>query len=298
MAKIKAKGSIVLEILIVLLVLTLLGTILYPKKVWNKVEEETKLCRENMDRILKAELIYLKYHNNYEDTLDNVISFIENGDSSGRIIVEYVYSDTALAVKILEQITAIDADADYKVKKFKADTMLFSLLETSKYDSNLAKVILNRLENTEMSDNIKAERETDSTQVAIFREISAKFSVLDIIDPLEQDDSLKLVLERLRPEVTIGALIDTLYKNPKWAAEVNKMVHEQLESIKFCPTNNSPYKISVIDTSVIKIFNIYCPIDSAEIENSKKDFVSYHLGHMRLENHGDILGGEKSWLRQ
>lgn len=297
MAKLKSRGSIILEILIVILIVALIATILYPKKVWRDADLNAAACRKNMDKILKAELVYLKYHNTYEDTLDKVISFIES-DTTGTLILEYIYSDTALAIQIKDKLTQQDSMADLKIKSFLADTTLFVVLATTKYDSNLATVILKRLESTPLANSIKAARNTDSSNVWILAELSKEILPLDIMSPLEQDDSLKLVLARIKPEITVGALIDTLHKNPLWAAQIDSEVKKNFQAIQFCPTYQAPYKLSVIDTSVIKYLNINCPIDSIDIENTKRDFKLYHLGHLRLENHGSIDGGEKSWLKQ
>ena len=299
MGKLKGKGSIIFEILIVILVLALVGTIMYPKSVWQKTQKDTNSCRENMDKILKAELIYLKYHNSYEDTLAKVINFIEQGDSTGALKLEYISSDTALADQILTHLTETDPEADTLIKKYLADTLLFTILEISKYDTNLATVILNRLEKTELGESVTAAREkgTDSSNVYILGELSKEVSQLDIITPLQEDDSLKLVMQRIKPEVLVSSLVDTLYKNPNCAAKVDSSIHHNFESLKFCPTNGKSYNITTDDTSTIKVLNIYCPIDSIEIEDSKNDFLNYHIGHLRLENHGNISEGEKSWIK-
>jgi len=298
MGKVKAKGSIIFEILIVILVLALIGTIMYPKSVWQKTRKNTDFCRENMDRILKAELIYLKYHNIYEDTLAKVITFIEQGDSTGALKLEYITSDTALAVQILTHLTETYPEADTKVKTYLADTLIFTILEISKYDTNLATVILNRFEKTDLGESVTAAREkgTDSSNVYILSEFIKEVPVLDFITPLEEDDSLKLVLQRIRPEILVASLVDTLYNNHNWAAKVDSSIHHNFETIKRCPTNEKPYTITTDDTSTIKVVNIFCPIDSVEIEDSKNDFLNYHIGHLRLENHGNISKGEKSWI--
>ena len=84
----------------------------------------------------------------------------------------------------------------------------------------------------------------------------------------------------------------------EWAGIIDSAVHHIFKVMRECPTFNEAYEITVDDTSVIKRVNIYCPLDSLEIENSKRDFVRYYLGHLRLENHGNIEAGEKSWVGQ
>ncbi|MBN1154829.1 hypothetical protein JXB12_07900 [candidate division KSB1 bacterium] len=297
MAKAKSKGSILLEILIVLLLVALIATIMYPKSVWNKATEDTISCREKMDKILKAELIYLKYHSNYSDSLDGVISFIAN-DTTGKVKLDYIYSDTTLAIDILKNLRKNYKEADNKIVEFLADTMVQAILMTTFYDSNLANVVLDRLEGTPLKDSVLVARDSDSSDVFVLSQIANMFKPVDIVSPLEIDDSLKLVLNRIGPEIATASLIDTLYKNPLWAKDVDNALTENLDDLRHCPTNGEPYELTVVDTSVIKILNITCPIDSLDIEDTKKDFVLYHLGHLRLENHGAIEAGEKSWLKR
>ncbi|MBN2008651.1 hypothetical protein JW960_04805 [candidate division KSB1 bacterium] len=297
MATDKAKGSILLEISIVVLAAALIATILYPKMVWQEAEKDTQTCRANMDRILKAELVYMTYHNTYEDTLDKAFSFIEN-DTTGEIIMSYVNTDTVLAKQLLASLTSKYKDADDIIQNHLADTLLFTVLETTKYDSNLAKVILRRYDAIPpMADSLQLLRGLDSSSVWMFKKLSEEFSGLQLITPLREDDSLKLVMQRYDPEIPVGALVDTLYKNPVWAASVDSAVNATLASIHNCPTTGETYKISVDDTTVIKKISIYCPLDSTDIEAAKKDFIKYHLGHLRLHNHGAIVEGEKNWLQ-
>ena len=173
-----------------------------------------------------------------------------------------------------------------------------TILFNTKYDTNLAGVILKRLENTNLKDSVLAYRGLDSTEIYVLDQIAAKNPVLDIIEPLQKDDSLKIVLQRIKPDIPKAGIADKLYYNPEWEKKIDSSVAYTLNEIKTCPTNNEPYNIAVIDTSVIKVLNIYCPIDSIEIAESKQEFVNYFLGHLRLENHGNIESGENSCLKQ
>ncbi|HDI51098.1 hypothetical protein DRQ11_07420 [candidate division KSB1 bacterium] len=75
----KRKGELVIyEILIVILVIILIGTILYPKSVWKKLETDTTICRDRMMRISDAEVLYIQGTNEYSDSLDAVLEFVKN----------------------------------------------------------------------------------------------------------------------------------------------------------------------------------------------------------------------------
>ena len=303
MAQVKSKGSIILKILIGILVVALIYTISYPKKVWEEEANNTEVCRLHMDRLLKAELVYQAHNNTYTDSLDGLISFFKN-DSTKRAVRDYFMADTSLAEKVVDSFKKTDTEADFLIKNIFADTLMFSLLENASYDSNLARIILDRLENLETQENfdfvdsIKVARSLDSSDVFILNDLDKKFSALEIIQPIEEDDSLKLVFMRMLPDVSIGGLLDTLYVlKETWANKIDSAVFYTLNDFRMCPTVNREYNITVIDTSVIKIINIYCPMDSVDIEANKADFIKYRLGHRRIENHGKIETGEKSWTQ-
>ncbi len=297
MATPTAKGSIVLKLLIVILSAALVATILYPKRIWEEEARQTETCRANMDRLFKAQMIYLQHHNNYTDNLDNLISFIK--DSSKMIIREYVKADTALAEKMVNYLITTDPQANSIINNLKADTLMFNVLEAVNYDSNLARVMLNRLEKTELGSEIRAKREIGITDVDILKEIDRSFGSIKIYDPLKNDDSLSLVFRRMMPDVPAGSLLDTLYVlSPKWAEKIDSAVNQTVTGFKLCPTVDREYKIAIIDTSAFKYVNIECPIDSTDIQATKNNFVKYHFGHHRISNHGKVETGEKSWTRR
>lgn len=161
MAQQKRRGSIVYEILIVLLILGLIATILYPKSVWERAEKERDICRQRMLDIQKAELKYFDTHTAYTDSLPQLI--------------ETLKSDTSLAV-----------------------------------------------------------------------------------------------------------VLDTLLVSP-------------LDSLYTCPTTQDTYKVAIIDTSVIKVLKIMCPITEEDIQKRKRNIWFSFFGGGRIENHGYIEGGEASW---
>ena len=297
MAREKSKGSILLEIIAVILVVCLIVTILYPKKVWDEEDQNTADCRTNMDRILKAELVYQKFHNTYTDSLPGLVSFIKD-DSTKEAIVDYFYADTALAEDLVEHLTEVDSEAAKIIDNLNADTLFYAIIETINYDSNLARVILERFEKTEFADTVLTKKASDSSDVYILKELRTEFSSFDLYEPIKDDDSLYLVFARMMPEITIGSLVDTLYVlNEKWVQIVDSAVSNTLENMIICPTVGREYQVTVIDTSVIKYVNIGCPLDSTDIEVIKNDFIKYNFGHLRLKHHGKITEiGEKSWL--
>lgn len=81
MARAKRKGSIVYEILIVLLIVGLIATILYPKVVWERGEKERDICRQRMIDIQNAELKYFEKYTAYTDSLPKLIETLKSDTS-------------------------------------------------------------------------------------------------------------------------------------------------------------------------------------------------------------------------
>jgi hypothetical protein len=297
MTKPKAKGSIILKVLIVILAVALIATILYPKRIWEDEEQNTADCRSNMDRIFKAEMIYMNHHLNYTGDLGQLISFFKE-DTTKKAIREYFKADTNFAETLVNLLTKKSTEADLVVRNLLADTLMFAIIESIDYDSNLARVTLNRLNATELSDAVKMKRELGINDVAVLKELDIEFTGIQIYEPIKDDDSLSLVFNRMMPEVSTGSLLDTLYVlNQMWAQKVDSAIFHTLDDLRNCPTALKPYKVTVIDTSVIKYVNIDCPLDSLDIEASKENFLQYHLGHRRIDNHGAIETGERSWAQ-
>lgn len=65
----RARGNILYEILIVILVIGLVATILYPSRVWNNEEELQEVCQARMNATHAMQLQYLYQVNTYTDTL-------------------------------------------------------------------------------------------------------------------------------------------------------------------------------------------------------------------------------------
>ena len=206
MAKTKAGGSIIYEILIVVLVVILVGTILYPKSVWKKSQSDTTICRDRMLRIQDAEVLYMQGTNNYSDSLEAVINFVKNDPM--------FVDDSAMAAL---------------------------------RDSFYVKLIVDHFRDYE---NMATKPATDSA-----------FALVE-----DYPDSVCMPI-----------------------------VNAMLDSLKYCPTVRRPYHLTVVDTSVIKVFKVYCPIEQADIDSANRDFWFHVVGGGKLVNHGNVESGEPSW---
>jgi len=112
----KPRGSIIYEILIVLLTLGLIGSIVYPKKVWEKEERERDICRQRMLDIQNAELLYFSKNNSYSENLREVIEFLKSDTSLAATIDTLILSPldslyTCPTTGDTYKITVIDTSA-------------------------------------------------------------------------------------------------------------------------------------------------------------------------------------------
>lgn len=97
---------------------------------------------------------------------------------------------------------------------------------------------------------------------------------------------------------TIAAwTIDSLMIYPRYRKFFRERTATLLDEITKCPTTGKPYKVTVVDTSVIKVVNIESPIDSMDIAAVNTDFLRRRLGGLTLKNHGKLENGEPSWKK-
>ena len=89
------KGSIIYKILILILVVVLIATLIYPKHLWDIEEENTKLCHQKMLHLLYAEYTYLSENSVFNDTLSKVVEFIKN-DTTKMALKTFTNSDSVL----------------------------------------------------------------------------------------------------------------------------------------------------------------------------------------------------------
>jgi len=217
------KGSIVYKLLIIVLAALLIGTIIYPKQLWDKEEKNTKSCRENMMHILYAQLVYLNENSTYTDTLQKAVDFI-NADTTGRRLRLFVNLDSTLAFKIMDKM---------------------------KGDEQAAAII----------------------------------------------DTLKRFAYKMNIDTTAALILDSLRSYPKYSRFVDSMAVAAINTFNQCPTLQKPYKIAVIDTSVIKQLVITCPIDSLDSLKVHSNFKLHRLGGLVISNHGKIDNGSPTWKK-
>lgn len=131
----KPKGSIVYEIVIVILVIILVLTIWYPKKVWQQLNRDEMLCRDRMQRVYDAEVLYNYKYGTYSDTLDSVMKYVKTDEIFTTDTVMAALRDT-FYIKIYRDYlrdyanvhTRKAADSAFKVVSDTTDTAKFKTI--------------------------------------------------------------------------------------------------------------------------------------------------------------------------
>jgi len=122
----KSKGSFILELIIVVLVIVLLWAILYPKNIWEKQENLTNICRARLEALQQYEYQYFDNNRSYTDSIPKLVSNVV-GDS--------------LALARLDSVLHWD-------KMIQKNT-LKNLVMQKTLPEDLQKLILTKLENGE-----------------------------------------------------------------------------------------------------------------------------------------------------
>ncbi|MFQ6112647.1 MAG: hypothetical protein ACE5NG_01015 [bacterium] len=294
MAEEKAKGSIIYELLIVVLAGVLVASIIYPKKLTEREEENTRVCRERMSDILNAELQYQKYNDVYSDSLPEVIDFLRTSQEYSTYIDSVIKRSIDSVVTKLNEIKGLEETVLANVPAALDTIMIDSLSQMQqeiKMDSRaLAGYIefihdrMKNLPNSPIRELKTAFLKIDSKQFTLDMDI-----VRNLIESGDLDGAEKAaidVLENMESVIDKFNVVLLLLEDIKG---------EGLDSLYLCPTVHKPHRLVHVDTSIIKYLNVYCPIDSNDIQMTKSDFVKSRIGGLQLVNHGYIEKGEKSW---
>ncbi|MDZ7271185.1 MAG: hypothetical protein ONB17_06185 [candidate division KSB1 bacterium] len=298
MAEEKARGSILYQLLIVVLIAGLVGTLLYPKKLWKEEEQNTALCRQRMEHLLRAELLYISAFNTYTDSIPKLIEFVK-GDPTGGRLQEYKTIDSLLAVDAINAIRDLGPKEELvsavkaAVAKLPQDRELVDFLSLERLQQRYSKLPLEAMIG-------KWYVVPDSALVDTLRVPIAVAEVVSKGAPLVNNRDIVNILwfvatEHLDLEQPQRWVLQVLEHSPRLLAISDSVASATLATFALCPTSLESIRVAVIDTAVVKSVNISCPIDSQYIEKVKKDFLRFRIGGLRIENHGRIEGGERNW---
>ncbi len=98
-----SKGSILLEILIILMALLLIAVIIIPNKIWEEEKIITSSCQQNMNALYEAERFYYQRNSTYTDSLGKLLTFIQadSGLNKRQMLVSLSTSLTQILDNIL-----------------------------------------------------------------------------------------------------------------------------------------------------------------------------------------------------
>lgn len=299
MAAEKAKGSLIYKFLIVVLSAVLVVSILYPKILKDREQSNRDLCRYRMEEIEKCELQYQRYNFRYNDTLSVVFDFVRSDPQLKSWIDSVIVGGLDSIITTLNEMKSRE-ELILSMIPSAVDSVMIDSLGTlqgrSRLDAlNLAGFIELVHDKMKNLPNMPLAR-----LVTAFKTVDRKQFTLDmekVVNLVKGDDDLSSDL----PDAAVAAqdVVDNIASVTSIFEDVRDAVPNyrgpSLEELQYCPTVGEPYRIVHVDTSVIKYINIYCPIDSEDIAAVKDDFVKSKIGDLRLENHGKIESGEKSW---
>jgi hypothetical protein len=110
-------------------------------------------------------------------------------------------------------------------------------------------------------------------------------------------DTLQRYGRRYNIDTTEAMIFDSLRAYPKYAQKIDSMAWRSLNNLYTCPTVADSYHIEIIDTSVIKIMNVACPITPQDSIAVERNFKLRRLGGLIIKNHGKIKDWERSWIK-
>lgn len=299
MAVEKDRGSIIYKIIIVLLIVVLIGAIAIPKRMWDQEERNKQSCRQRMSSLLTAELLFQKYHDTYTDTLDTLIHFFQ--DHIDKYQLEFVEMDTFLNVHLLKYFKK-DPFVNAVIDTVKSDTTIKDLRQTVEIQVNLARSMLRALSRSDsavaakISEVLPTIVDRDQAALAALDTVIQGFSKVDIYKYLFDDDSLKIIVANYTPTLTMVSYLPKIKLNREYAQIVDSLYIQYLENLYTCPSVGKRYHIAV-EGSVITYSNIYCPLDRIDSLSVANDWYRSTIGGLKIENHGNIVRGEKSWER-
>ena len=294
MADEKPKGSLIYEILIVLLGVLLVVSIMYPKRLGDKEEVKTELCRFRMSEIFNAELQYLKYNRTFNDTFSLVVNFIRTDSSYA------TYMDSVIAGGLDSIMTRLDqfremeevilADIPSASDTVMIDSLVDLQVALKRESRDLAGYVefvhdrMKNLPNTPIEEMKEVYKIVDSKQFTLDMDI-----VRNMVESGKLEDAEKAANDVINRFNLVKAGFQSVLN------QLPEHDGSGLDSLFHCPTVHKEYVLVHTDTSVIKYLDIFCPLDSTDIEIVESSFMKSTIGGLDLINHGKIEKGENSW---
>ncbi len=288
-------GSIIYKILIVLLSAALIFSIYYPKKLWDEEVENTATSRYRMSNIYNAALQYHRFHHQYTDSLEELINFVKT-DSAYHAYVDSMFSGPLDAVAAeFDSILQVQVELDGFVQTISPtdtvsrDSLANRISEITYYIRRL------RDKMQVIKDQLKAHPYAPVQTLDKAREVVERkdfFLQYEIIKNMVAQGNLQKALDAsTKIRNNYQTIIDYLRQTKAELPNIFALA----DSMYVCPTTRKPYKVTVIDTSAIKVFIVESPITREDSLAVARSFLKSTVGALKLKNHGRIENGVTSW---
>jgi len=155
----KPKGNIFYEILIVVLIVLLIATILYPARVWKSEDELQNICRTRMETINEMELRYYPKANTYTDSIPALINQTLSDPKVVAALDTIVFWDGLIVRKDLKQLILTrpfpEELRNYIQEKFAQDSPLENLMAWDSLEYRLLARFKNVIEASDTSESVR-----------------------------------------------------------------------------------------------------------------------------------------------
>lgn len=298
MAEETGKGSILLKLIILVLIVVLVGAITIPKQMWDTEAQNTEICRQRMSSLLNAELLFQKYNEAYCPSLDSLIIFLK--DSLTKYQLEFVDLDTVLNVKLMELVET-DSLVQATIDTITADTTFSDILTTISIDYFLSRAMVDVIKQYDakmtaiINPVLKENIEDKMAPTLAIQKLAEVRSSYDIMKVFAKDDSLSAAIKQIEPTLSMVHFLPTIRRYEFIANRVDSFYGAFLDSLHKCPTVGKPYDIRVDTVESFVYANIFCPVDSLDSLAVVNDFWKSKVGGLTVQNHGRIFKSEKSW---
>lgn len=197
-------GSIVLEILIILMALILVAVILIPNRIWKEENKITTTCQSNLNSLYEAEQFYRRSNGMFTDSLSKLLNFVQtdSGLQQRQSLVSLTRSyvrviDNILEISTVEQITNISQSA-FEITGDLVGNDRYFRKEEGLLDSSQALIReISRLDSNQSFPNFsRAKLFVDSLQN--LRESISDYTLQNgILQAINYTDSIKVYLNRI-----------------------------------------------------------------------------------------------------
>lgn len=100
----RPRGNVIYEFFIVILVVVLIGTILYPARVWKSETELQDVCRARMETIHQMELSYITMANTFSDSIPKVRDVVMSDPNVVMALDSLIFWDYLVPRRDLEML--------------------------------------------------------------------------------------------------------------------------------------------------------------------------------------------------